>query len=240
MGKFKNMLSLLGAVLCVAGCAYLPGLFVRISQGLQLQKTSYEPVQSVSVQPERKTLMDKLELLCFDGQSVFVSDNAMHSTRQEITNALTQYLKPFWEQELFPHAPEPAQEYEMDLEPCLIFNKAGTEQDRFWKIRFLLDYGKGIIHIYTIMDDDTHSVLQFNYADHSLDHTNAVYETQWVPDKPVDEICGLFFDALGVQVLPKETMDSNIYVYRLAAPSQSDILFRSDEHENGFTMLLQQ
>ena len=110
MGKFKNMLSLLGAVLCVVGCAFLPGIFVRISQRFQMQKTSYEPIQSVSVQPERKTVMEKLELLCFDGQCVFVSDRAMHSTRQEMTDALTQYLKPFWEQDLFPHAPEPAQE----------------------------------------------------------------------------------------------------------------------------------
>lgn len=236
MSKLKTAAVIFVTALLVTAGAFLPMAFSKIVH--QEQKILYENIEPLKLEKEeeeqkRKSVTEKLSILRQDGQTVFVDENLMASTKEEIYSSVEEYVQRCVDAGVVP-VDSVIGDW-VKIVPCLIFDYSdGESHDLFWNINVNLESAEGIIGIFGIMDDATRHMYRFSIND----YIGEAYGTYMPVADKTELFAAFFFQELGIapEKMPEE--DASMTRYRLDVGDGYGLFFEFYNYGNGINLYI--
>ncbi len=234
MRKGKYAAVILLTVILVAAGAFLPDFTAAFTgRDEKIHYEAVEPLELERPQLERqnRSLLEKLSILQYDGQVVYVDQKIMISKEEQIRELVEGYVKRSIAAGVLPADTKYGES--VRVAPCAIFDyENGETYDFFWNVNLTLESSKGPIGIFGTMDDATHHMIRFNISDY-LGDPNGNHER--VPGRK-HKLAKFYFDELGVRPVEVPTADETVLMYQLDAGQGQIFLFRFYDCVNGIEL----
>ena len=157
-------------------------------------KISFSPVNSIAYENEHQkmflTSREKLALLLYGGQYVYVGEDMMTSTSQQIQDVLLDRLDTYFAQGFLPNI---TQFVEISLRPCMIFEtENGDKFNLFWQASVTYENELDQLTIFCTMDDETQKLYSFYCGTWNT----PIFQED--PEHGLYRFADNFFDLLGI------------------------------------------
>lgn len=236
MRKGKYAAVILLTVILVAAGVFLPDLSSFFtSQDEKIYYETIEPLELERPQLERqnRSFVEKLSILQYDGQIVYVDQKIMISKEEQILEVVKGYVERCIAAGALPADTQYGET--VKVAPCAIFDyKNGEIYDFFWNVNLTLESSRGPIGIFGTMDDATHHMFRFNISDYLGDPND---DHERVPGRK-KKFAEFYFEELGIQPEQLPTDDESILRYRLNTGQDQSFLFEFYDYVNGINLYI--